>query len=107
MRTQTHPMLTNLALRRPLAVLDLETTGVNAQTDRVVEISILTLRPNGDAEHYTRRVNPGVPIPPEATAVHGITDPDTLSMAAKVCGQVSYRQKGAEGRDYYARALMD
>jgi len=69
-------MLTNLALRRPLAVLDLETTGVNAQTDRIVEISILTIHPDRQTSHYTRRCNPGIPIPHEATAVHGITDAD-------------------------------
>jgi DNA polymerase-3 subunit epsilon len=72
-------MLTNLALRRPLAVLDLETTGVNAQTDRIVEISILTISPDQQTTHYTRRCNPGQPIPQEATAVHGISDDDVKS----------------------------
>src|SRR5262249_26269034 len=69
-------MLTNLQLQRPLAVLDLETTGTDPQTDRVVEISVLRLEPGGGREHRTRRINPGRPIPAEATAVHGITDAD-------------------------------
>jgi DNA polymerase-3 subunit epsilon len=69
-------MLTNLALRRPLAVLDLETTGVNAQTDRIVEISVLLIQPDRQTTHHTRRCNPGQPIPHDATAIHGITDAD-------------------------------
>ncbi len=69
-------MIPNLMLRRPLAVLDLETTGVDTRTDRVVEISILKVWPERRAEEHTRRLNPGIPIPPEATAVHGISDAD-------------------------------
>jgi DNA polymerase-3 subunit epsilon len=66
----------NLVLERPLAVIDLETTGTNAQVDRIVEISVLKIHPDGRREQRTRRLNPGRPIPPEATAVHGITDAD-------------------------------
>ena len=69
-------MLKNIILERPLAVLDLETTGIDTKTDRIVEVSVLKLSPGGQFDHRTRRVNPGVPIPPEATAVHGITDDD-------------------------------
>jgi DNA polymerase III subunit epsilon len=69
-------MFRNLKLRRPLAVFDLETTGVDTKMDRIVEISILTVRPGRPADQHTCRVNPGVPIPPGATAVHGITDTD-------------------------------
>ena len=69
-------MLKNITLDRPLAVLDLETTGIDPKLDRIVEVSVLKLLPGGDHDHRTRRVNPGVPIPPEATAVHGITDDD-------------------------------
>lgn len=65
-----------LRLRRPLAVLDLETTGTNPSQDRIVEISILRLSLNGSEELLGRRVNPQVPIPAEATAVHGISDAD-------------------------------
>jgi DNA polymerase-3 subunit epsilon len=69
-------MLKNLTLERPLAVLDLETTGTDPDKDRIVEVSVLRLSPGREAEHWTRRVNPGVPIPPAATAVHGITETD-------------------------------
>jgi DNA polymerase III subunit epsilon len=69
-------MLRNLALERPLAILDLETTGLEPKEARIVEISILKLMPDGSAETRTRRVNPGVPIPAGATETHHITDAD-------------------------------
>src|SRR4051794_17689683 len=69
-------MLKNIQLERPLAVLDLETTGTDTKIDRIVEVSVLKLSQGGQADHRTRRVNPGVPIPPEATAVHRISDDD-------------------------------
>ena len=71
-------MLKNIVLQRPLAVIDLETTGIDPKVDRIVEVSVLKLALRGDPDHRTRRVNPGVPIPPEATAVHGITDDDVV-----------------------------
>lgn len=73
-------MLTNLDLQRPLAVFDLETTGTDPATDRIVEISVLRLSPGGRKDLRTQRVNPGRPIPPEATAVHGISDMDVRGM---------------------------
>ncbi len=69
-------MLRNFALDRPLAVFDLETTGTDTQRDRIVEISVLKLAPGADPEHRTRRLDPEMPIPPEATVVHGIADAD-------------------------------
>jgi DNA polymerase-3 subunit epsilon len=69
-------MLLNITLEKPLAVIDLETTGTDPQQDRIVEISILKIQPDGRRSHRTRRLNPGVPIPAAATAVHGITDTD-------------------------------
>jgi DNA polymerase-3 subunit epsilon len=65
-----------LNLTKPLAIFDLETTGTNVGTDRIVEISIIKVHADGREEILTRRVNPGVPIPPEVTAIHGITDAD-------------------------------
>jgi DNA polymerase-3 subunit epsilon len=66
----------NLRLTRPLAVFDLETTGTDPSWDRIVEISVMRVDPDGSREGRTRRVNPGRPIPPEATAIHGIHDED-------------------------------
>lgn len=66
----------NLKLRRPLAFVDLESTGTSPFSDRVVEIAILKISPDGAEDFRCKQVNPGVPIPAEATAVHGITDAD-------------------------------
>jgi DNA polymerase-3 subunit epsilon len=85
-------MLTNISLERPLAVIDLETTGTDVKTDRIIEISVLKIWPDGQRTHRTRRLNPGKPIPPEATAVHGIADAD-------VAGEPRFEQ--------VADALMD
>ncbi|MHC1707756.1 MAG: exonuclease domain-containing protein [Bacteroidales bacterium] len=65
-----------LQLTRPLVVFDLETTGTNIVTDRIVEISLLRAMPDGSEEVFTHRVNPGIPIPKEVTRIHGITDED-------------------------------
>ena len=63
-----------LKLTRPICFFDLETTGVNVVNDRIVEISILKIFPNGTQESKTWLVNPGRPIPAETTAIHGISD---------------------------------
>ncbi len=63
-----------LNLKNPLVFFDLETTGINIVSDRIVEISYLKIYPDGREESKTRRINPEMPISPEATAVHGITD---------------------------------
>ncbi len=73
-------MLTHLQLQRPLAVFDLETTGTDPATDRIVEYSVLRLAPGGRSDLRTQRVNPGRPIPPEASAVHGIYDRDVADL---------------------------
>ncbi len=65
-----------LVLRRPIVFLDLETTGANPAVDRIVEISLIKVFPGGRRETLTQRVNPGIPIPPEATSIHGISDAD-------------------------------
>ena len=72
-------LVRGLRLRRPLAALDLETTGTTPSSDRIVEISILRLALDGTEKLLRRRVNPQVPIPAGATAVHGITDSDVAS----------------------------
>lgn len=69
-------MLENLKLDRPLAVFDIESTGVVPQRDRIVEIAVLKIMPDGSSRNTVRRLNPQMPIPPGATAIHGITDAD-------------------------------
>ena len=64
----------NLSLTKPIIFFDLETTGVNIATDRIVEISILKVFPNGNKESKTWLVNPEIEIPAEAAAIHGITN---------------------------------
>jgi DNA polymerase-3 subunit epsilon len=78
-------MLKNIRLERPLVVMDLETTGKRVHSDRIVEISTLKVFPDGRNETKTRRLNPGIPIPAEATAIHGITNAD-------VANEKSFRQ---------------
>ena len=65
-----------LKLTKPICFFDLETTGINITNDRIVEISILKVHPNGKEDTYTQRVNPTIPIPPQVTLVHGISDAD-------------------------------
>ena len=65
-----------LTLTRSLVFFDTETTGVDASNDRIIEISLLKLFPDGKEEIKTFLINPGIPIPEEATAIHGITDAD-------------------------------
>ena len=63
-----------LNLNRPICFFDLETTGVSITLDKIVEISILKVFPNGNDKKKTWLVNPEIPISPQATAIHGITN---------------------------------
>jgi DNA polymerase-3 subunit epsilon len=83
----------NLRLDRPLAFIDVETTGLSPYSDRIVELSILKIYPNGSKEYKSHRVNPGIPIPAETTAIHGITDAD-------VAGEPLFRQYARNIRDF-------
>ena len=65
-----------LNLKRPIIFFDLETTGIDIARDRIVEISMVKVMPDGEEIVRTRRINPGMPIPPASTAIHGITDDD-------------------------------
>lgn len=81
-----------LNLKRPIVFFDLETTGVDTVKDRIVEISIVKVMPNGDKIVRTRRINPQMHIPEQATAIHGITDEDvkdepTFAQIAKSLAQ--------------------
>ncbi len=63
-----------MKLQRPLCVFDLETTGVQVVSDRIVEMCVIKVEPNGTETTKVWRVNPGMPIPASASAIHGITD---------------------------------
>ncbi|MDE6191445.1 MAG: 3'-5' exonuclease [Muribaculum sp.] len=82
-----------LALRNPIVFFDLETTGTNVLRDRIVEISYIKVMPSGEEIERTLRINPEMPIPPESTAIHHITDEDvkdcpTFKQVAKELAQV-------------------
>ena len=65
-----------LELKRPLVVFDLETTGINTSRDRIVELCLLKVYPDGREELRTYRINPEMPIPAEVSEIHGIFDAD-------------------------------
>ena len=65
-----------LNLTKPIAFFDLETTGVNVASDRIVEISILKIMPDGTKETKTKKINPTIPIPLQSSLIHGIYDED-------------------------------
>lgn len=65
-----------LRLTRPIIFFDLETTGLNISTDRIVELSYLKVFPDGEEESRTMRFNPGIPISRQASEITGITDDD-------------------------------
>ncbi|HEX4959150.1 MAG TPA: 3'-5' exonuclease [Lacibacter sp.] len=64
----------NLQLQKPLAIFDLETTGINIGSDRILEIAIIKIMPGGAVQKKRKLLNPEMPIPPAATDVHGITN---------------------------------
>ena len=81
-----------LNLKRPIVFFDLETTGVDTAKDRIVEISMVKVMPDGEEIVRTRRINPQMHIPEQATAIHGITDEDvkdapTFAQIAKSMAQ--------------------
>ncbi|UZD23597.1 3'-5' exonuclease [Algoriphagus halophytocola] len=65
-----------LNLKNPIAFFDLEATGTNVSTDRIVEISIVKVQPDGGQTIFTKKVNPTIPIPLESSLIHGIYDKD-------------------------------
>lgn len=65
-----------LNLKRPIVFLDLETTGTNVGADRIVEIALLKVFPNGSKDSRTYKINPTIPIPEETSKIHGIYDKD-------------------------------
>lgn len=88
----------NLTLQRPLAFFDLETTGIKIGKDRIVQIGIVRMNIDGTRARYQTLVNPGIPIPAEATAIHGITDLD-VAMAPPLDAVASEMLGHMEGCD--------
>ncbi len=70
------PLPARLRLAKPLVVFDVEATGLNKRTDRIVAIGLVRFEPIGTSEQISYLLNPGIPIPEEATAIHGISDDD-------------------------------
>ena len=85
-----------LKLNRPLVFFDLETTGLNIGSDRIVELSYHKIFPNGSSESKTYRVNPEMHIPETASAVHGIYDEDVKDcpVFAQIANEVVHVIKG-------------
>ena len=67
------------SLTRPLVFFDLETTGLSTTSDRIIELALIRISPQGDVLERVRRFCPGIPISPEASAVHGISDEDVAN----------------------------
>lgn len=91
-----------IPLERPLVVFDTETTGTNARTDRIVEIACLKIHPDGRREVWLRRVNPTIPIPPAATAVHGIRNEEIAALPpfAGIAGELAAFLEGCDLAGY-------
>jgi DNA polymerase-3 subunit epsilon len=85
-------------LERPLIFFDLETTGLHVKNDRIVELALIKVTPQGDVLERVRRFHPGMPIPVEATAVHGITDADVAN-EAPFCARARALYEMMEGCD--------
>lgn len=70
------PAMLPFPLQRPIAFFDIESTGTNAWNDRIIDLAIVRLEPDSTVREFSYRVNPGCPIPPEASQIHHITDDD-------------------------------
>lgn len=83
---------------RPIAFFDIESTGTNVRGDRIIDLAIVKLHPDGRREEHTFRVNPERPIPPEASAVHGIFDQDVAGCPTfkQVAPQVAQLFEGCD-----------
>jgi DNA polymerase-3 subunit epsilon len=101
-----------LKLNRPLCFFDLETTGIDVSKDRIVEISIFKVFPNGTTESKTWLVNPTIPIPAQASAVHGITnekvanEPTFNELASQVHNMIKDSDLGGFNSDRFDIPLL-
>jgi len=101
-----------LKLNRPLCFFDLETTGIDVSKDRIVEISIFKVFQNGTTESKTWLVNPTIPIPAQASAVHGITnekvanEPTFNELASQVHNMIKDSDLGGFNSDRFDIPLL-
>ncbi len=101
-----------LKLNRPICFFDLETTGTDISRDRIVEISVLKVYPNGNKESRTWLVNPERPIPPQTIAFHGITDekvanePTFKELAAPIYNMIKDSDLGGYNSDRFDIPLL-
>jgi DNA polymerase-3 subunit epsilon len=95
-------LLRHLKLTRPLVFFDLETTGIDIDNDRIVQIALIREEPDGTRRTFETLVNPGRPIPPAATAVHGISDADVADARsfAQIRGEVEAMLQGVDLAGY-------
>jgi DNA polymerase-3 subunit epsilon len=85
--------MAQLNLKRPIAFFDLETTGTNPVKDRIIEIAVVKINPDGSRENWVRRINPEMHIPAESSAIHGIYDED-------VAGEPTFAQVAHELKQF-------
>lgn len=83
-----------LNLKTPLCFFDLETTGINISQDRIIEIAVIKMMPNGEVIRKANLINPSIPIPKESTAIHGISD-------AEVEGKPKFKELAREYAKFF------
>lgn len=96
--------MAQLALKKPIIFFDLEATGTDTGTDRIVEIAMIKLNPNGTRDKYVKRINPTIPISAEATSIHGISNEDVKDCPTfkQVAKEISEWMKGCDLGGYNA-----
>lgn len=96
--------MAQLALKKPIIFFDLEATGTDTGTDRIVEIAMIKLNPNGTRDKYVKRINPTIPISAEATSIHGISNEDVKGCPTfkQVAKEISEWMKGCDLGGYNA-----
>lgn len=97
----------HLLLERPLLSIDVEATGPKPETDRVIELGIVRLAPDGQQTVRRWRINPGCPIPPDSTGVHGITDAMVVDepLFERVAAEIAAELSGVDLTGYNVRGF--
>lgn len=87
-----------LPLDRPLIIFDLETTGLTPGEDKIIELAYEKILPSGEIMSHAQRIHPGIPIPPDSQAIHGISDQDVAEAPsfAKLCYELWSMFEGAD-----------